>query len=925
MIKSRLLGVYLLIAILVIPSYSLQSSFASEELVVSTFSGEGGNGGKNELGRVRTSSMAPDGTLYLADSDLFAVRKFKDGAFSDFIKSGRNWNGIRSENPCGVFAKSTSEIYVSYCDSKSVDLFDSMGTLKRKYLVDVGLNDMGMDWGGGLAVDKKGDIFLSDELNHVIIRIDGNSGSSEIYAGSPRVQGSVNGNRKQATLNLPRGLMVDDEDSLWIADTWNRAIRKIDRSGTVSTVATLKCGVMGIDRDSRGAIFVIGDRECGGLIYKLGTGPIYDDSAKSIDLSVPGGIVGQPKFAGNATISIDRFGNSPTNNIFIGDHLNANLKVFNSSGQIQNTFGGRDGWGVNDSLRGTANQIFNVPNKVFAVEDGSYLVVDNSTVRHLSSTGEILKVTFLKEHCWYSSGVAILTDGTLLCSAWRRIFVQFPDGQTTYIGSGLDSHKDGNSSSASFRAVAGMAVWNGDVYVAEDYVSGYIRKVSRSPGTREFVVSTVIGSGVQGSPTDYMTKSTAILRFPRQIAFDLSGNLFIGGATDYLWKTNLDSNASIVRIPGTYEGSWIMGIATDEAGNAYISTEFGSLFKASGIITRITPEGVGTKNGPASEASFYRPIASFVDKNGSLLIADRDSNLIRKIKVGNSAGYGMLSLSTAAPFIRSTSSTNSSNNNSSGNTNNSNDSSTKLKPAMPSLSGINLVGNKININVNLGSSASSRPDKVYLVAPKLGINSTNPFIGRIAGSTASWSIDFDSLLGGTMIPMEIVAERDGIASDPLGISYQLPSAVNATDAKSVPVAPKNFKSRIIGNSAVISVEATVKSGALATGAHLFSNSLGITKTKALKGDVVGNKALIEVPIKSSMAGKKYPIIIFLTNDKGESKPLNATLSIPSIPKTPSLPTAIPVPKVPPRTVICTRANQTRAFEGENCPPGWEKR
>jgi hypothetical protein len=260
-----------------------------------------------------------------------------------------------------------------------------------------------------------------------------------------------------------------------------------------------------------------------------------------------------------------------------------------------------------------------------------------------------------------------------------------------------------------------------------------------------------------------------------------------------------------------------------------------------------------------------------------------------------------------------------------GTTNSSASSSSKPKPDMPSFSGINLVGNKINVNVNLGSASANRPDKVYLVAPKLGINASNPLVGKIVGSTASWSIDFDSLLGGTMIPLEIVAERDGVSSDPLAISYQAPLATDATKAKSVPIAPKNFKSRIIGNSAVISVEATVKAGSLATGAHLFSNSLGITKSKALKGDVVGTKALIEVPIKASMAGKRYPVTIFLTNDKGESKPLSATLSIPAAPKTPSLPTAIPVPKVPPRTVICSRSNQTRAFEGENCPPGWEKR
>ena len=90
---------------------------------------------------------------------------------------------------------------------------------------------------------------------------------------------------------------------------------------------------------------------------------------------------------------------------------------------------------------------------------------------------------------------------------------------------------------------------------------------------------------------------------------------------------------------------------------------------------------------------------------------------------------------------------------------------------------------------------------------------------------------------------------------------------------------------------------------------------------------MGTKALIEVPIKASMAGKKYPLTIYLKNSKGESTPLNATLTIPKAPKAPTLPTALPkpvVPKVPLKTVICSFGNQTRAFEGDDCPPGWGK-
>jgi hypothetical protein len=257
---------------------------------------------------------------------------------------------------------------------------------------------------------------------------------------------------------------------------------------------------------------------------------------------------------------------------------------------------------------------------------------------------------------------------------------------------------------------------------------------------------------------------------------------------------------------------------------------------------------------------------------------------------------------------------------------NSNSASNSIskKPFKPSFSGINFSGNKLNININLGSSPSSRPDKVFLVAPDLGFTVANPLTGLISGSSANWSFEISNLLSGKEIPLEIISERDGILGEPLLGSYKIPSIIDASKATSAPLAPKNFKSRIIGNSAVVTVEATSKAGAIATNGYLFGKSLGINKSEAIEGDVVGEKVILEVPIKASMAGKRYPITIYLTNQKGESKPLSATLRIPAAPKTPLIPTAFPTPKAP-KTVICVRTNQTRAFEGTNCPPGWKKR
>ena len=242
---------------------------------------------------------------------------------------------------------------------------------------------------------------------------------------------------------------------------------------------------------------------------------------------------------------------------------------------------------------------------------------------------------------------------------------------------------------------------------------------------------------------------------------------------------------------------------------------------------------------------------------------------------------------------------------------------TKPKPANPTFSLVNFTGNKINISVNLGTG-SSRADKVYLVAPKLGYTGNNPSVGTISGDTANWTIELDKILSGSMIPLEIISEKDGVRSDTVTGNYQAPSF--APVIKSVPAAPTNLKSRIVGTVAVITATAKIKSDALASGAYLFGKSLGISKNKAIEGEVVGNKVLLEVPIKNSMAGKKFPITVFLTNEKGESKPLNGTLSVPAISK-PKAPVTAPKPTNQ-KTVLCFFGSQSRPFPGDKCPPGW---
>jgi sugar lactone lactonase YvrE len=92
---------------------------------------------------------------------------------------------------------------------------------------------------GNLALDALGNLYISDVENHVVRRVDAVTGIISTVAGTG-VAG-VYGDGLLATsaqLNLPRGLAFDGAGNLFIADSANNRIRRVDAvSGRISTVA----------------------------------------------------------------------------------------------------------------------------------------------------------------------------------------------------------------------------------------------------------------------------------------------------------------------------------------------------------------------------------------------------------------------------------------------------------------------------------------------------------------------------------------------------------------------------------------------------------------------------------------------------------------------------------------------------------------
>lgn len=85
-----------------------------------------------------------------------------------------------------------------------------------------------------LVVDAQGNLYVSDSLRHVILRISP-QGKVARFAGGER--GFRDGSRETAQFASPEGLAVDAVGNLYVADSGNHRLRRVSPSGQVETLA----------------------------------------------------------------------------------------------------------------------------------------------------------------------------------------------------------------------------------------------------------------------------------------------------------------------------------------------------------------------------------------------------------------------------------------------------------------------------------------------------------------------------------------------------------------------------------------------------------------------------------------------------------------------------------------------------------------
>jgi sugar lactone lactonase YvrE len=261
----------------------------------------------------------------------------------------------------------------------------------------------------GLAVDAASHLYISDTHNHRIRRVDLTTGIITTIAGSTPGFSGDNGPATSARLNHPTALAVDSDAALYVADTQNHRIRKISSAGIISTVAGT--GTQGFSGDGGPATAATLDSPIGLAIDVSRNLYIADthnhrirriDSTNGTITTISGtgilGFTGDASKASVATlalphgITVDAAGN-----LYIADTANHRIRRIDATTGIISTLAGDGIQGFSGDAGPAAQAALNSPRSATLSQSNLLVLADtnNQRVRQLSSDSTIRTIAGL--------------------------------------------------------------------------------------------------------------------------------------------------------------------------------------------------------------------------------------------------------------------------------------------------------------------------------------------------------------------------------------------------------------------------------------------------------------------------------------------------------------------------------------------------
>ena len=548
----------------------------------------------------------------------------------------------------------------------------------------------------GVATDAAGNVYVAD-TNNCLIRKITPAGRVTTLAGSPGACGPDDGSSGPAKFNFPRGLAVDAQGNVYVADTSNNEIRKITPGGIVTTLAGLSGAFGSTDSKDGTPTFhypsgIAVDAQANLYVADEGNHTIRKITPAGT-VSTLAGVAGNPGSAddtGNTT-GAGRF-NSPydvavdsAGNVYVADSGNREIRTVSPLGAVHTLAGSVSG-GIGQVADGVGTAaLFGSTNGVAVDSSGNVYVPDANTltIRKIDAAANV--TTFAGSAARtgtadgqggaarfsYPQGVVADTVGNLFVvdtnnSTIRKVtpagVVSTFAGKPGATGSADDTA--GSVGAARFYWPSGITIDSaGNLYVADRY-NDTIRKISPAGS-----VSTLAGiAGTAGAQNGARTVAT--FASPTDVVVDPAGNVYVADRGNNAIR-KVDSAGNVTTLAGSDDPTKLgwkdgtgtaalftapQGVATDSAGNVYATDGSNTIRKITpgGVVTTVAGSGAasGSADGTAGlggTARFLNPYSIRVDPVGNIYVADRGNHAIRKIDtagnvttvVGQAASQGV--------------------------------------------------------------------------------------------------------------------------------------------------------------------------------------------------------------------------------------------------------------------------------------------
>ncbi|MGC1967209.1 MAG: choice-of-anchor D domain-containing protein [Candidatus Acidiferrales bacterium] len=572
----------------------------------------------------------------------------------------------------------------------------------------------------GVAIDALGDIFIVDYNNDVVRRVDGSTNVITTFAGTGNVGYAGDGGAAtQATLNFPVGVATDTAGNVYIADAGNNVVRFVNATtDIITTVAgTGNPGYAGDGGQATSALLTYP----AAVAVDSSNNLYIADTDNAVIRKVDGNhnittIIGnnQYGFGGDGGPALQATLTNPfgvavdgTGDVWVADYWNNRIRMYSAATGIFNSVVGNGS--VYDGLAATSGSLY-FPRGPALDSQGNLYITDegNNRIREVSATTGIISTVAGTNVPCAQPTLPCGDGGQATAAAFYGPHSVNLDPTDTYMNiadSGDNRLRQVNTDTGIISTIAGTGIagFSGDGGPASaaqinsprapnydslgnlyfvDTSNHRVRKIDKTTG----FISTVVGSGGFASTNqgcqnggytgDGGPATMATLQCPLGLAIDANDNLYIA---DYLNSAirEVDAKTQIITTivgngtPG-YTGdngpaskatlSFPDRVSVNGAGNLFISDTGNNVVRRVDALTQIITTFAGSgafgfsgDGGPALSAALAQPTGVVVTDSGDLYLGDLLNNRIRKVTLNSAVTFSLSTVAFGNQAINSTS------------------------------------------------------------------------------------------------------------------------------------------------------------------------------------------------------------------------------------------------------------------------------